>query len=38
MVAKKLPCFDDNLFGGASKLSLFAIKNLSHVSKVKFPK
>jgi hypothetical protein len=23
---KKKPCFDDKLFGGASKLSLFAIK------------
>ena len=26
MLAKKPPCFDDKLFGGASKFSLFAIK------------
>jgi hypothetical protein len=25
-MAKKPPCFDDKLFGGASKLSLFANK------------
>jgi hypothetical protein len=27
VVAKKPPCFNDNLFGGTSKLSLFAIKS-----------